>query len=506
VYRIDALRAIEERCAGEPLMERAGAAAAEVARGLIERQPGPVVVLAGPGNNGGDGFVVARHLRAGFHDVVVVFRGDAGRLPRDAAAAHAAFVAAGGSTCTAPPEARPALVVDALFGIGLARRLPDADAALVRWANASGAPILALDIPTGLRAETGVATEPTIRACATATFIALKPGLLTGDGPDVCGDISVHALDIDPQSIAPSPGHALAWRALASALPAVLGRGRRVVHKGTFGTLGIVGGAPGMTGAALLAGRAAMRAGAGKVWVGLAAPERPAVDFGMPELMLREAGTVLEGPADAYVVGCGLATGATARALVERAIGMAEPLVLDADALTLVGSDAALRASVRARRAPTLATPHPAEAARLLGADVAGVQSDRLGAALAIAGDLRAHVVLKGAGSVIAHPDGTWDVNRSGNPALASAGTGDVLAGLIGAFLAQGIDAKQALRLAVCLHGAAADALVARGVGPLGVGASELPDVARELLNRAADAVQGTSSVAPVVPRDSSAR
>lgn len=484
VYRVEELRAIEARYSAEPLMERAGAAAAEVGRSMLAGRAGPVVVLAGPGNNGGDGFVVARLLREAFFDVDVVFRGNPGQLSADAAAAYRALVAAGGSTRSDPPPTRPGLVVDALFGIGLSRPLPADFAALVAWANACGAPILAIDIPTGLHADTGIATAPAIRATATATFIALKPGLLTAEGPDFCGDVSVHTLAIDPGSAAPAPGHALDWPLLAADLPEVFARRVRAVHKGTFGTLAIVGGASGMVGAALLAGRAAIRAGAGKVWIGFAAKDLPAVDFGMPELMLRDAESVLDAPASAYVVGCGLGGDARAHDLLARALGRPVPLVLDADALTLLGSVPALRAATRGRDAATLVTPHPAEAARLLGVDVAAIQHDRLAAALAISRQLRAHVVLKGVGSVLAHPDGTFAINRSGGPALAVAGTGDVLAGIAGACLAQQVAEADALRLAVCLHGAAADLLVARGTGPVGVGASELPDAARELLNR----------------------
>jgi hydroxyethylthiazole kinase-like uncharacterized protein yjeF len=485
VYRVEELRSVEARHAGAPLMERAGAAAADVAQAMVADRAGSVVVLAGPGNNGGDGFVVARLLRERHFDVHVVFRDDAERLPADAAAAWRSFVAAGGTTLADPPATRPVLVVDALFGIGLSRPLPEAASALVAWANACGAPILAIDIPTGLHADTGIATAPAIRAAATATFIALKPGLLTAEGPDFCGTVTVHPLDLDPDADAPARGRALDWTVLAAELPETFARRVRAVHKGTFGTLGVVGGAPGMTGAPLLAGRAALRGGAGKVWVGFAAVDHPAVDFGMPELMLRDALDVLEAPASAYVVGCGLGTDLRARDLLVRALARPVPIVLDADALTLLGADPVLRAAARARDAATLVTPHPAEAGRLLGSDVAAVQHDRLGAALAIARQLRAHVVLKGAGSVLAHPDGTFDINRSGNPALAVAGTGDVLAGLAGACLAQQVDAAEALRIAVCLHGAAADLLLARGIGPVGVGASELPDAARELLNRA---------------------
>jgi hydroxyethylthiazole kinase-like uncharacterized protein yjeF len=202
--------------------------------------------------------------------------------------------------------------------------------------------------------------------------------------------------------------------------------------------------------------------------------------------MLRDAADVLAAGPDALAVGPGLGTGALARELLSRAIAADVPLVLDADALNLVAREPGLATAMRERRAPALATPHPAEAARLLGTSTAAVQADRLGAALALADLLRAGVVVKGAGSVLAHVDGTWDVNASGNPGLAAAGTGDVLTGFAGALLAQRIDVTTALRLAVCLHGAAADACVATGRGPLGLTAAELIPAARELLNRAA--------------------
>lgn len=469
-------------------MERAGSAAADLASTMATERGGPVLVLAGPGNNGGDAFVVARKLRESFFDVTVVFRGDPARLPADAARARNAFAAAGGTmVADVPPAWGGSLIVDGLFGIGLGRALTHEFATLVDQANASGAPILALDVPSGLDADTGVATGAVIRARATATFIALKPGLLTGDGIDCCGDVSVHSLGLDPESIAAAMGHRLDWSALAAALPAALTRRARNVHKGTFGTLGIIGGAEGMVGAPLLAGRAALHAGAGKVWIGFAATPYPALDWGQPELMSRRARDVLKGATDALVCGPGLGTRAVARVLIAQAIARPVPLVLDADALNTIAADAALASAVAARRSPTIATPHPAEAGRLLGTTATSVQADRLGAAQAIATKLNAAVVVKGAGSVLAYPDGTWDINASGNPGLASAGTGDVLAGFVGALLAQGLDAKDALRVAVCLHGAAADACVRSGRGPLGLTASELAPAARSLLNSAAD-------------------
>jgi hydroxyethylthiazole kinase-like uncharacterized protein yjeF len=398
--------------------------------------------------------------------------------------AYRAFIAAGGATVAVAPRTRPALVVDGIFGIGLTRSPGPPYAALVEWANGSDGPILALDVPTGLDAVTGTAHAPTIRASATVTFIALKAGLLTGDGPDYSGAVSVQTLGLTAG--AGAHGHRLDWPVLAATLPPVLARRARNVNKGTFGTLGILGGTEGMAGALILAGRAAMRTGAGKVWLGFLMADPPKLDTGMPELMLRHAGTVLDAQPDALVVGPGLGTSDAARSLLLRALALPVPVALDADALNLIARDPALRAATQARTAPTLATPHPGEAARLLAADVATVQSDRLRAARELAQQLSASVVLKGMGSVLAHPDDTWDINASGGPALATAGSGDVLSGLLGALLAQGIAAKAALRLAVCLHGAAADLLVARGCGPLGLTASELPDAARELLNAAA--------------------
>jgi hydroxyethylthiazole kinase-like uncharacterized protein yjeF len=200
--------------------------------------------------------------------------------------------------------------------------------------------------------------------------------------------------------------------------------------------------------------------------------------------MLRDASTVGD-DYDAWIVGPGLGGGERAVAIVDKAARYLQPVVLDADALNAVAANPALRDAIAARSAPTLATPHPAEAARLLGCETEVVQADRVGAATRIASQLRAHVVLKGNGSIVARPDGSFDVNASGNPALATAGSGDVLAGILGALIAQGIDAAQAMRIGVCLHGAAADALVAEGVGPLGLTASEIIDGARALVNEA---------------------
>ena len=486
VYRVAEMRTLETRAAEAPLMERAGLAAAGVARDLLSGRSSRVLVLAGPGNNGGDAFVLARWLASWFFDVVVVFRGDAARLPRDAAAAHDAWRAAGGKTLSEWPERGDfGLIVDGLFGIGLKRPAEGVHANWISRASASGIPILALDVPSGLDADTGVAYAPTMRASATATFIALKPGLLTADGPDHCGDVSVHALELDATALLPPQGHRLDWATLSMALPDVLKRTRRNVHKGTFGTLAIVGGNDGMVGAAILAARAGAFLGAGKVWLGLAASARPAVDTLQPELMLRDAEQAIEDTPSAIVVGPGIGAADRARDLVRKALRLDVPAVVDADALNLIAEDDSLADALTSRSAPTAITPHPGEAGRLAKMTSADVQADRLQTALKLAVRFRAAVVLKGCGSIVAFADGRFAINASGGAGLASGGTGDVLAGMIGAFLAQGVAMPDALKIAVCLHGAAADALVAAGVGPLGITASEIAPSARRLINAA---------------------
>src|SRR5439155_204704 len=219
VYRTAELRAVEASARKLPLMERAGHAAAEVARTMAGERGGAILVLAGPGNNGGDAFVVARWLRQWFFVPTVVFRAEPSKLPSDAAAAHRAYLDAGGTTVPdMAADWQGALIVDGLFGIGLARELSPDYAALVETANASGVPILALDIPTGLDADTGVARGSAIRAAATATFLALKPGLLTGPDCDLCGIVSVHSLDVEAAT-GSANGHRLDWPILAASLP-----------------------------------------------------------------------------------------------------------------------------------------------------------------------------------------------------------------------------------------------------------------------------------------------
>jgi hydroxyethylthiazole kinase-like uncharacterized protein yjeF len=318
-----------------------------------------------------------------------------------------------------------------------------------------------------------------VRATHTITFIALKPGLLTLEGPEHCGKIEVAALGLHTRALLESAGHVIGRDAIAAALP----RRRLNTHKGDYGSVGVIGGASGMAGAAVLAGRAALKLGAGRVYVGFAAPDVPAFDPLQPELMFRRADDVLAlDHVTCFAVGPGLGQAHEAKEHLRAALATALPLVLDADALNLVAADEALAGLLAGRAEPAVLTPHPAEAARLLHTTTAQVQHDRLNAAVQLAGSLRAHVVLKGAGSVCAHPDGRWAINTSGNPGMASAGMGDVLTGLAAALLTQGAGAKEALEAAVYLHGAAGDVLVEQGCGPVGLVAGELVDAVRGIV------------------------
>jgi hydroxyethylthiazole kinase-like uncharacterized protein yjeF len=483
IYSTSDVRAIEAAAGGAapPLMERAGLAAAELARSIAGDAGKPVLVLAGPGNNGGDAFVVARHLKQWFFKVTVVFAGDEKKLSTDATAALKAWRAAGGATVPEMPgPAGWGLIVDGIFGIGLERDVAGVHARWISAVNGSGARVLALDVPSGLHSDTGRVLGCAVRADHTATFIALKPGLLTLDGPDLCGELHVCPIGLDAEQLRPAQGRVIGREVLDAALPA---RARNS-HKGSYGSVGIVGGAPGMVGAALLAGRAALKAGAGRVYVGLLAQDGPALDIGQPELMLRGAEEIFKlDHLSCLAVGPGLGETPDAALCLEWALESALPLVLDADALNLLAADARLAALLGSRKAATLVTPHPAEAGRLLGVATREIQDDRVAAAAKIAARTKSFVVLKGAGSICAAPDGTWHINPTGNPGMASAGMGDVLTGLAAALLAQGPDIRTALLAAVYLHGAAADDLVASGTGPVGLTAGEVMDAARTHIN-----------------------
>ncbi len=455
------VRLVEAQFHDVNLMRRAGKAAAEFLMARTSRDS-KIVLLAGPGNNGGDALACAAELALAGYAPQVVLLSDALSLARDAAAAlfRAKELRVQIERCL-PTRIGADWVVDGLFGIGLKRPLDagysDAVGAIAT-AREAGAKVLALDVPSGIDADTGALVgNAVVAADYTLTFLALKPGLLTGPALDYVGELNCETLAVAP--VTESAVQALD----RSYIDAMSQHHTANAHKGSNGTCVIIGGATGMLGASLLASRAAMRSGAGKVRVGWLADPAPQVDPLMPEVMMGSATRLLASVCSAMVVGCGLGvSGAAVRAL-KVALKRKVPLVVDADALNLIAQSAELATLMQRRTTPIIITPHPAEASRLLGCSTADVQRDRLRAARDLATGYRCIAVLKGAGTVIS--DGTaTTINRTGNPLLATAGTGDVLAGMIGALLAQGYQASTAARLGVCIHGAAADALMARGM------------------------------------------
>ena len=439
------------------LMQRAGRATARLALALAPHAR-RVWIAAGPGNNGGDGLEAAGLLAAAGMAVEVTLLADAARLPADAAMALARAQAAGvvvtpaltGAEACGPDD----LAIDALLGIGARRALDGELAAAVDLLNRFPGTLLAIDVPSGLHADTGQPLgEVCVRAGHTLSLLTLKPGLFTGAGRDRVGTVWFDTLQVDA-----APELADAWLAGRSDPKA---RGH-AGHKGSFGDLGIVGGAPGMVGAALLAARAGQAAGAGRVLVQCLSDDPPGFDPLHPELMFRPSllGDRKAAQALACIV-CGCGGGAAVREVLAQVLALPARMVLDADALNAVAADSALQTQLEARAGRGFAsvlTPHPLEAARLLGLTTAQVQADRLAAAGRLAQRFQCSVLLKGSGSIVAAPGRTPSINPTGNAALASAGTGDVLAGWLGGLWA-GRPADAGFEVAVQAaydHGAAA--------------------------------------------------
>ena len=478
------------------LMDRAGKAAASFLREQITRDTSTeksrqrVWLIAGPGNNGGDALILATQLhKAGIATELcmpVEVKPDDARWALDTARAN------GVAITQAPPASFDAYtwLVDGMFGIGLARPLEGVFADIARRlsqrtrARPHGGGVLALDVPSGLDSDTGTIVgdgEAAVRATHTVTFIAGKPGLFTAQGRDLAGAVTVAPIGID--STARASIRLNAPELFATFLPPR----DFATNKGTFGSLAVVGGDTGMCGAPILASRAALFSGAGKVHVALLGAGAPPYDPPHPELMLHAVDDLPLDKMDALAVGCGMGHGERAASVLRDVLQLDVPKLLDADALNLISNDAALAAAVTARGVegdPCVLTPHPLEAARLLGTDAASVQRDRLGAARALAARFASVVVLKGTGTVIAAPDGRVTINPTGNAALATGGTGDVLGGIIGALLAQRLPGYEAALAGVYLHGLAADTLTAQGHGPAGLTAGELAPMVRSLMNR----------------------
>jgi len=480
VRELDRIAIEELQIPGAELMARAGRAACDL---LLQIWPTParVTVICGRGNNAGDGYVVARlAAERGIHvDVLEV--DDSKSLRGDAEQARVRLLEAG----VTPAPVRDArlqdtdVIVDGIFGTGLDRPVEGKWRDAIDLINDSTAPVLALDIPSGIHADSGRVMGAAIRAAACVSFIGLKRGLFTAQGPDLAGEVHFHNLGVPKALYARVAADAFldSFRSFAG----LLGPRPRDAHKGHFGHVVVVGGEQGFAGAARLAAEAALRCGAGLVSVATPKAHAHVINAGRYEIMARgvddaDALRPLCDQASVIVVGPGLGRGDWGRGMLDAVLQARKPAVLDADALNLLAEQ---------ENAPlpigSVLTPHPGEAGRLLGTDAASVESDRFAALVALTEKYRCVCVLKGAGTLTRAPGEAVHVCAHGNPGMASGGMGDVLSGVVGALLAQGLDPESAARAGVCLHARAGDE--AAQSGERGTLASDLMPHLRSLVN-----------------------
>ncbi|MBE0598941.1 MAG: NAD(P)H-hydrate dehydratase [Desulfuromonadales bacterium] len=500
-------RTIEEiGLPGVVLMENAGRGAAElVRRRFAPLAPGPVLVLAGKGNNGGDGYVIARCLRQCGWQVRTVVLAPEEVITGDAAVHLQVLRRSGGEVVFTPTESAlraalepardSALLIDALLGTGLTSEVGGVYAVAIDWINRADRPVFAVDIPSGVDASTGAVLGRAVRADVTGTFAAAKLGHALHPGAALVGELTVVEIGI-PVSMLEATGdtHLL----FGSDEAAALLEPRPIAgHKGSFGHLLLVAGSVGKTGAAAMAAAGALRSGAGLVTVACPAPVQEvlavklteAMTLALPAMDGAFAASAVDAVRRAWAgkqalaLGPGLGQTGGAFALARQVIRECPlPLVIDADGLNALAEHLEILSQ---RSAPTILTPHPGEMARLTGQSVAAIEADRLGAARAFACEHGVTLVLKGARTITALPDGRIRINSSGHPGMASGGMGDVLTGIIGALLAQGMPAEMAAPLGVYLHGLAADRLLP-ALGDAGMVATdllqELPATRRALI------------------------
>jgi len=484
IYSVAAVRAIDRAAideagiSGYTLMARAGEAALHFARNRYPEAKRWQVVC-GAGNNAGDGYVVARLAAQHGILVSVVAVGSPEKLAGDAEKAWMDFAAEGGECVPWAGELdiEADLLIDALIGSGLDRDLEGDFRDAVLAMNRHRAPVVALDIPSGINGDSGAVQGTAVRADATITFVGLKSGLFLGDGQTHAGTLHFDDLDIPSDC---RHAQTIEMRRISSRrLKSVLPRRPRNAHKGDFGHAVVVGGGPGMPGASLLCGEAALRCGAGRVSIATHPQHASQVAAARPELMChaidngRELRQLLE-RATVVAIGPGLGTGDWSRDLYDAALDNELPKVVDADALNLL-------AASEARREDWILTPHPGEAGRLLGKSGAEVQSDRRAALIDLQKRYGGTVVLKGAGTLISADDGVPWLCDKGNPGMAAPGMGDVLTGVVVALLAQGLSREQAAMTAAYLHARAGD--VAARHGERGILASDLMPALHRLVN-----------------------
>jgi NAD(P)H-hydrate epimerase len=485
----------EARVPSVTLMERAGSGTAD----FIQSRFGPlagkrIAIMCGKGNNGGDGLVVARLLRQRRAIVTVVLLAPASALSRDAAAMHRRWLRIGGTAATKTFRsseqvqsllAASGLIVDALLGTGLSSEVTGAYAEAIRLMNDAGKPIVAVDIPSGIHADDGALLGHAVRAAATVTFGLPKLGLYLGAGIDHAGAVQVVDIGIPPAYV--NEVDSRTFLITEAAVRAALPHRPAASHKGTYGHAGIIAGSVGKTGAAALAAKAALRTGAGLVTVGVPASVNDVLEAKLLEVMTlplpeTKARTLGRAALDrilafihartAVAIGPGLSTHPETVELVQALMKhLDRPCVLDADALNALASRAALLTQCKI---PPILTPHPGEMARLeVGATAQSVNADRLGTAGRFARERGVFLVLKGARTVLARPDGVMMICPTGNPGMATAGTGDVLTGMLVGLLAQGVPSWEAACAATYLHGAAGD-LAVRQLGSAGMIAGDL--------------------------------
>ena len=462
---------------GVTLMERAGSAAYKL---LCKIWPGAqaITIVCGTGNNGGDGYVLARLALQAGKTVHLLQLGEAEKIKGDARTNYDRFMQAGGEIKpfkTIPKETD--VIVDGIFGTGLEREVTGAWQQAIEAINTAASPVLALDIPSGLHADSGQVLGVAVKADATISFIGLKRGEFTGAGPEQCGQIVFNDLDL-PEALYDTE-HPTARRVEWSMLTQLLGRRARDAHKGDFGHLLVIGGDHGYSGAARMAGEAALRTGAGLVSIATQPAHAPLLNIARPELMchgVADGNTLapLLQRATVLAIGPGLGQGQWGRTLLNAALETRLPLIMDADALNQLASEPT-------RRDNWVLTPHPGEAARLLGVSVTEIQSDRFQSAQAIQEQYGGVVILKGAGTLIADAEPPISLCTAGNPGMATGGMGDLLTGIIAGMVAQGLSLSDAATAGVCLHAAAADR--AAQAGERGLLANDLQIELRLLLN-----------------------
>jgi len=483
LYRAQQVRAMDKYAIedlgipGFVLMQRAGAAGFEVLRRTWP-EARRVAVVCGGGNNGGDGYVIARQALDAHFEVQVFAMMSPDLLQGDAKTAYETYMAAGGRVIMGPPMGLEGVdvVVDALFGTGLDREVTGDYAHAITAINRFSGGVLAVDIPSGLHADTGSIMGCAVEAAATVSFIGLKQGMFTAEGPSCCGRVWYADLTVPEVVLEYQPPAARLWNEYSNLLPPR----RRSAHKGHFGHVLVVGGDAGYTGAVRMTAEAAARTGAGLVSVATRSAHASTLITGCPEIMSHGVETTTElqtllARASVVAIGPGLGQSGWARSLFQLVCESNLPMVVDADALNLLAQNPNYRDN-------WVLTPHPGEAARMLGSETREIQQDRFAALRRLSEKYGGICILKGCGTLIGGEDRVPGVCGLGNPGMATGGMGDVLTGILCGLIAQGLEMFDAARMGVCLHAAAADAEASGG--QRGLLATDLMPWIRRLVNR----------------------